>query len=83
MDNELTGIILSFVGVFAFIVASFLRRILNNSSRIAPNPTYSASADRATLDHGIYTEHGMVHSGDANTIRPQQKRSNSFFESLI
>lgn len=79
MILEIISLVAGVIGLFFGITAL---RVYSRRSRVSKKPTYSKKVDSAMYESGIYIEHGMVNKDNENTVRPEYKISNSFFEAL-
>ena len=73
----ISGLVILFIATYALRYSSKQTAILSKW------PTYSKSVNRALLDRGIYTEHGMVTDEAGRTVKAQCKRSNAFYDSYL
>lgn len=78
----MTGeMLLLLVSIVIFVISTYVRRISKRAKNMSNSPGYSDTIDRASLNADIYTEHGMI--DDDGSVRPQMKKSGSYYESLI
>jgi hypothetical protein len=71
------------LGVAMVFLALYLYKATMRASMISKEPTYSKSANRAILDTGIYTEHGMVLDNNGRDVKAEYKKSRTHYESFI
>lgn len=79
----MTNLALFVLGVAILFIAIYLYRATQRASLISRGSTYSKSVNRAILDTGIYTEHGMVLDSDGLNVRAESKKARAFYESFI
>ncbi len=75
------GMLFLIAGAVIFLISTFIRRVAKRAKTMSNLPRYSNTIKRASVSADIYTEHGMV--DEDSSVRPQMKRSGSYYESLI
>ena len=71
------------LGVAMLFVALYLYNAAKRASMMSREPTYSKSVNRAILDVGIYTEHGMVFDESGHKVKADCKKSRTYYESFV
>lgn len=79
----MTNWVLFILGAAMLFIAIYLYKVTNRASLLSRGSTYSKSVNRAILDTGIYTEHGMVLDSDGLNVRAESKKARAFYESFI
>lgn len=70
-------------GSVLLLIGIFVLRVSTRAKRMTNAPSYSKSVNAAALSSDIYTEHGMVTSADGISVRPQMKKSGSYYDALL
>jgi len=70
-------------GVAMLFSAHLIHKILSRARVMSKQPTYSKTVNRAILDVGIYTEHGMVLDASGQHVKAESKKSRTYYESFI
>jgi len=70
-------------GLVLLLIGVVIWKAAKRAGGMSKSPTFSKSANRAVLDTGIYTEHGMVNADGERSVKAQQKRSERYYESFL
>lgn len=81
--NLFTGYFIIFLALTTLSFWLITIKAVRRSKNLSHKPTYSTKKLKAIHEKGIFIEHGIVNYDDENQIIPQNKKSRTYYESLV